>query len=151
MISRVTRETWRAKFFRCFRRVSTPFFCLALHCLRSAVFVAAYTNPGSRRLYRLGVSQTQKAEVSGDERPRLRASVYAPNFPIPTSNGIVVANVTKLLVTYVSYLTLAFFPYFLHSDNNSEHTAWSFPTSISDSFREWRRLSANDQTLHQQR
>ena len=30
--------------------------------------------PDSSRLYRLGVSQAQKAKVSGDERPRLRAS-----------------------------------------------------------------------------
>ena len=28
----------------------------------------------SSRLYRLGVTQAQKAKVSGDERPRLRAS-----------------------------------------------------------------------------
>ena len=31
-------------------------------------------SPGSSRLYRLGVSQAQKVKVSGDERPRLRAS-----------------------------------------------------------------------------
>ena len=30
--------------------------------------------PGSSRLYRLVVSQAQKTEVSGDERPQLRAS-----------------------------------------------------------------------------
>ena len=29
------------------------------------------TNMGSSRLYRLGVSQAQKAKVLGDERPRL--------------------------------------------------------------------------------
>ena len=29
---------------------------------------------GSSRLYRLGVSRVQKAKVSGDQRPRLRAS-----------------------------------------------------------------------------
>ena len=29
---------------------------------------------GRSRLYRLGVSQDQKAKVSGDERPQLRAS-----------------------------------------------------------------------------
>ena len=29
--------------------------------------------PGSSRLYRLGVSQAQKAKESRDERPRLRA------------------------------------------------------------------------------
>ena len=31
-------------------------------------------SPDSSRLNRLGVSQAQKAEVSGDERPQLRAS-----------------------------------------------------------------------------
>ena len=35
-------------------------------------------NPGSSRLYRLGVSQAQEAEMSGDERPRLRASQRLP-------------------------------------------------------------------------
>ena len=34
--------------------------------------------PGISRLYRLGVSQAQKAKESGDERPRLRASWRMP-------------------------------------------------------------------------
>ena len=37
-------------------------------------------SPGSSQLYRLGVSQAQKAKVSGDERPR-------PNFPFPLFPG----------------------------------------------------------------
>ena len=33
-----------------------------------------YFSPGISRLYRLGVSQAQKPKVSGDKRPRLRAT-----------------------------------------------------------------------------
>ena len=45
------------------------------------------TSPGNSRLYRLGVSQAQKAKESGDERPRLRVSKRTPptfpSFPFP--------------------------------------------------------------------
>ena len=38
-------------------------------------------SPGRSRVHRVGVSQPQKAKVSGDERPRLRASYrVAPTF-----------------------------------------------------------------------
>ena len=40
----------------------------------SSCIVWNLSEPGSRRLYRLGVSQPQKAKVSGDEHPRLRVS-----------------------------------------------------------------------------
>ena len=42
------------------------FQCVLVFSLVSSVF-----GPGSSRLYRLGVSQAQKAKLSGDERPRL--------------------------------------------------------------------------------
>ena len=45
---------------------------------KSACTGGGNCSPGSSRLYRLNVSQAQKAKVSGDERPRFIA--FAPNF-----------------------------------------------------------------------
>ena len=55
--------------------------CLERELLQERVAIKKFlpvlttpSQPGSSRLYHLGVSQAQKAKVSGDERPRLRAS-----------------------------------------------------------------------------
>ena len=50
----------------------TTKFGLGLSVVNITPFLRSY--PGSSRLYRLDVSQAQKAKESGDERPRLRAS-----------------------------------------------------------------------------
>ena len=45
-----------------------------LKCKNGASTGGGNCSSGSSRLYRLGVSQAQKAKESGDERPQLRAS-----------------------------------------------------------------------------
>ena len=49
-----------------------------LHCTASET-------PRRCKLHRLGVSQAQKSKVSGDERPRLRASLRLPPTFLPSS------------------------------------------------------------------
>ena len=50
----------------------TPLKCK--NCVPGACTKAVNCIPSSYRLYRMGVSQAQKAKDSGDERPQLRAS-----------------------------------------------------------------------------
>ena len=56
------------------KKVTQNAYSQVRNCSPVMKFALVSGNPGSCRLYRLGVSQAQKAEMLGDKRPQLRDS-----------------------------------------------------------------------------